>query len=81
MASKNVVTKVSVKGTDSGYTETQNIGAMAENVFLKDSHSVQQLADSYLDFMQNGNFVYRGTTQPTNPNTCIWIDTGSTNGL
>lgn len=81
MANRNIVTKVRVKQDDGTLGAANNLGAKAANVVLNDGHSVQQLADSYLGFIQNGAFVYRGATQPTNPNTCVWIDTGSTNGL
>lgn len=81
MANRNIVSKVRVKQEDGSLSAANNLGSKADNVVLSDGHSVQQLADSYLSFMQSADFVYRGTTAPTNPRTCVWIDTGSTNGL
>lgn len=83
MATNTSVKKVSQKGKDGILSSPVSFGVSFDNVVDervgKGNYSLAQLFDSYMDFIQNSNFVYSGPTTPVNAHTTIWIDTAHTN--
>lgn len=83
--SMSFVRRVGTKGSDGAVGNYKEIGVPFTNVIDVDrgsastGYSLDQLLDSYLDFIKNSNFVYAGTSEPKNHNVKIWLDTSVTN--
>lgn len=81
MADKNItiVRQVSEKNENGTLNDPVPIGATFETVVdtraTKGNHTLAQFFDSYIDFMTNADFVYKGATEPTNGKTAVWVDT------
>lgn len=41
----------------------------------KTHYTLAQFFDHYMNFMQNADFIYYGSNEPTNKHIKIWIDT------
>ena len=55
------------------------IGASFEDVtddrYGKTSYRLSDFFDNYINFMNENQFIYRGTEKPKNSHVAIWIDT------
>lgn len=82
---KDFLTKAAIKQEDGTLSSYIPIGASFEDIYdtRGDSssgfYSLAQFFDNYLAFVKSIKLVHSGDTQPTNPNYCLWIDTGHTN--
>ena len=84
MATNKTVVKRVVQKTETGMiTDDMDIGVDFDSVVDtrsdKGNHSLSQFFDNYVEFSENYDFMYRGTSQPTNKNAWIGMDTNQNN--
>lgn len=79
MATKQLIKDVYLKGEDGQISSPVKIGTTFKEIVddrsTKGNYTLEQFFDNYLEFMQNGKFIYYGSDTPKNHNVALWIDT------
>lgn len=79
-----LVRRIATKQADGTLSDDSVIGAIFSEVVdtgrtNATGYTLDQLMDSYMDFMKTYPFTYVGANKPTNSHAYIWVDTSVTN--